>query len=99
MEDWFDDTFNEKFPSRSVIVPFDVPFSMMLAPITGSPFISTTLPVILFLLSLRTGSFVVSIMLLSRMEYWISVSVKSCFKTLKILLLFAVIDTLRFKSN
>ena len=42
------DTFNVKFPSKSVIVPLVVPFSMMVAPITGSPFASITFPVIFF---------------------------------------------------
>ena len=33
-----------KLPLRSVIAPFDVPFSMTVAPIMGSPFSSTIWP-------------------------------------------------------
>ena len=33
-----------KFPSRSVIVPLVVPFTMILAPIIGSPIELETLP-------------------------------------------------------
>ena len=40
-------TLNEKLPSISVITPLDVSFSWILAPITGSPFISTTRPLTL----------------------------------------------------
>ena len=42
-----ENTSNEKLPSKSVIVPFEVPSSLIVAPMTGSPFASTTLPVTL----------------------------------------------------
>ena len=35
-----------KLPSKSVIVPFEVPFSITVAPIIVSPFVSTTVPLI-----------------------------------------------------
>ena len=41
-----EDTDREKFPSKSVTVPFVVPFSTTLAPITGSPIASLTVPLI-----------------------------------------------------
>ena len=34
----------EKLPSKSVTVPVEVPFTMTLAPMTGSPAVSTTVP-------------------------------------------------------
>ena len=37
--------FKLKFPSKSVTVPLEVPFSITVAPITGSPLASTTFPV------------------------------------------------------
>ena len=40
----FGDTFKVNFPSKSVIVPFDVPFSRMFTPIKGSPVESTIRP-------------------------------------------------------
>ena len=40
-------TFNLKLPSKSVTVPFDVPFSITVAPMTPSPRSSTTVPVII----------------------------------------------------
>ena len=40
-----DFTATEYFPSKSVIVPLDVPFTITLAPITGSPSESVTTPV------------------------------------------------------
>lgn len=40
-----DDKLKEKFPSKSVIAPFSVPFSTTFTPINGSPFTSTTVPV------------------------------------------------------
>jgi hypothetical protein len=40
-------TVNEKFPSKSVTVPTDVlPFKVILTPVRGSSFLSTTFPVI-----------------------------------------------------
>ena len=39
----------EKFPSKSVTAPLVVPVSITVAPITGCPVSSTTLPVIVFL--------------------------------------------------
>lgn len=41
-------TSSQKFPSASVIVPFFVPASMTVAPMTGIPASSTTLPVMVF---------------------------------------------------
>ena len=38
-------TFNLNLPSKSVTVPFDVPFSFTVAPMTG-PISSSTVPVI-----------------------------------------------------
>ncbi len=38
-------TFSLKLPSKSVTVPFDVPFSITVAPMTG-PMSSSTVPVI-----------------------------------------------------
>ena len=35
----------EKFPLKSVSVPFEVPFSIILAPGKGSPLLSTIIPV------------------------------------------------------
>jgi hypothetical protein len=40
----FFETFNEKLPSKSVIVPLDVPFSITLAPGKGNPVLSTITP-------------------------------------------------------
>ena len=40
----FEPTFRIKLPSISVIVPLAEPFSITLAPITGSPAASTTRP-------------------------------------------------------
>ena len=40
----FDIPLRVKFPSRSVMVPLEVPFSMTLAPITGSPLSVMTCP-------------------------------------------------------
>ena len=42
-------TSNEKLPSKSVIVPLLVPFSIIFAPIIVSPPESTIVPVIVFL--------------------------------------------------
>ena len=45
------ETIKLKLPSISVIVPFVVPCSLMVAPTIGSPFVSTTFPVTLLDLS------------------------------------------------
>lgn len=37
----FGDTFKVNFPSKSVMVPLDVPFSKMFTPIKGAPVEST----------------------------------------------------------
>lgn len=36
--------FNRKLPSKSVMVPLVVPFTITLAPIIGSPVVSLTIP-------------------------------------------------------
>jgi len=41
----FAGAFTVKLPSTSVIVPVDVPFTKILAPIIGSPFSSVTVPI------------------------------------------------------
>ena len=40
----FGPTVSLKLPSKSVMVPFVVPFSSMLAPMAASPLVSTTRP-------------------------------------------------------
>jgi len=47
------ETFSEKFPYKSVIIPFVVPFSNTLAPIIGSPLVSVTFPLTSFVCARR----------------------------------------------
>ena len=87
-------------PSISVIVPVDWPFTMTLAPITGSPFASFTIPVTLFCSCCIPCTISVErIIFFSSTEYFTFVPAKIWSSILNILLLFAETDTIRFKST
>ena len=52
---------NENFPFISVIDPCDIPFTVIVTPIKGSPALSVTTPVIFFIVGVWVISFLVSI--------------------------------------